>query len=146
MITIWRNAPKYLLKQLQKIQNRAIRNIFNLPYETHRVEMYKQTNIAPLTLLRDLEIIVQAHKIITHEREACENLKPNAEKHGYATRQREHLQINQLNTNTYGSNSIAHKMRTLYNREVAENTKWIDPNSMKRFIKRNLMEKIQDYF
>lgn len=50
MIEIWGAAAMTILRSIQVIQNRAIRNIFNLPYMTSRLQLYSnpRNNTLPI--------------------------------------------------------------------------------------------------
>lgn len=57
LIVCWGNAPRYILDKLQRVQNKAIKQIFSFEYMTPSETLYKQTNILNIEQLKMYEQI-----------------------------------------------------------------------------------------
>lgn len=112
---IWGNTSQTLLKPLETLQNRAIRNIYNLPYRTHRAQMYKETRIMPLQMSRDMNTIIYTHNIMNNRIKTNTRITTNNDIHSYNTRNRTNMHTESINTHRYGKTALNHQMINLYN-------------------------------
>jgi len=62
LINTWGHCNHNLFSQLEILQKRALKIIFNLPERTESSEIFKIANVIPLTLSRDLSCITLAFR------------------------------------------------------------------------------------
>lgn len=84
---IWGSAPNYKLQEIQVIQNRAIKNIYSLPYLTHSVDLYKD-NILPIVELINYDMLVSMYKIKNKSTKTNFSFTTNNQHHHHNTRSR----------------------------------------------------------
>jgi len=112
---IWGFASKKLMADLQVIQNRALRNVLGLPWDTHVRDIYLDSGILPIKILPKHEI-VSTILHITHQLSHT-NIKPlyNQEIHQHNTRSNNKIRLPLTNTTKYGIKSLEYTGYTLYN-------------------------------
>lgn len=88
MIEIWGGATMSRWSTLQKLQNRALRSVFNLPYLTPRIQIYTEIcpNVLPLKGLYELYLARFVHRSL-HSSVQSE-LSFRQSNHPYDSRQR----------------------------------------------------------
>lgn len=145
LIIIWANTTNLHIHTLQTIQNRAIRNIYNLPPRYHREDMYNETDILPLKALRDLEIIIFTHKIIHSQNTSVTILTTNEEVHQHQTRNCKHLHKHQIETYNHGANAIKQRMIIIYNSIPNDSKDETDIRKFKKQIKLWIKNNLSNY-
>lgn len=60
--SIWSAAPEYKLKELQILQNKAMKQVYSLPYRTPSISLYYK-DILPLHCIFDIELNLLVFKV-----------------------------------------------------------------------------------
>ena len=132
-LSIWSNITKKNVATIQTIQNKAIRNMFNLEKTTRVKEIYKMTNLLPLEEIMKTSIIIHTHNIINNFILTNTTFNKNQNILTYQTRSANLLRQHKLNTSIFGSTSFRNKATNLYN---------AIPNEYKQLNKENFKRKI----
>lgn len=98
-ITAWGGASAQYLNKIRIIQNKVLKNLYNLHWRTPTQEVYKLTKVFPLHDLQFIEECSLAHKIIKNQIKHSIHLPKQNEVHGHNTRRCNQLSIESCNTN-----------------------------------------------
>lgn len=92
LIIVWGRACKSKLKKLQVLQNRCIKQIYNLPFLFPSVQLYSDFphNILPLQGMCEEQTLLMIHNILRNPR-CIHNLTINVMPRLHNTRQINHL-------------------------------------------------------
>lgn len=140
LVSIWGTITKKQISEIQVIQNRAIRNIYRLPWDTHIKDIYLKTNILPFTVLPKYNITCTILQII--HRSSHTNIKPafNSDIHQHKTRSQNQIHLaSSTHTTKFGINSLQYIAYRQYNAL---------PNEIKQPVtnKKILVKTLKDYF
>lgn len=91
LASIWGNTTKMNLSRLQRLQNRAIKNIYNLPYETRTSYLYERFPVLPISEVVKQEQCKLIYRIDRGLLKSMVKLKRHADEHEYSTRNANHL-------------------------------------------------------
>jgi len=98
LIPIWANTSQYNINRVQRLQNKAIKAIYNIPYETRTNTLYTSLPIFPLIKLKQLESCKLVYKIQSNSLKSNITLSKNSTKHNYNTRTAELISQNKVRT------------------------------------------------
>ena len=109
-ILIWGSAIKKYLKNIQNMQNKAIRAISKAKYNDPVVQLYKNLNITPIETLYNIQLgkLMYQHKNNLLPKPLMLLYTPNTEMHNHNTRHKDDPHINSRRTNQYNQ-SFLHK-------------------------------------
>jgi hypothetical protein len=112
---VWGFATKKQISEIQVLQNRALRNILGLPWDTHIRDIYRQTEILPFKVIPIHEIANAILNILNFS--AHSNLKHNfySATHTHYTRNSKNLLIPKFRSTKFGTKSLMNISRSLYN-------------------------------
>ncbi len=116
LITIWSNTSQVTTNRLERLQNKAVKAVFNLPYETPTYELYKKVNVLPLNKLKVLKSAKLAYKLKHNTLKSKTNLLTNAEIHEDNTRNKKDLQYGEKVRTGEGINSPVYQAIKNYNK------------------------------
>lgn len=108
-IEIYGKACSTKMKELQVIQNRALKNLFNLDYFAPTKEMHKSLNIFPVTYKVQLKFLTLVHNNKNNFLHNNSLILNNNSVHNYNTRS-----SNLIHNNSLGRNSILNQL-LIYN-------------------------------
>lgn len=117
---IWASGPNFKMNELQVIQNKAMKSLYQLPRLTPTVSLYKD-NILPVALLSQYELCLLVFKIKNNLIKFDNNFVMNSSIHSYSTRIVNNLR-SIFSRNNVTANSIFHKGINVYN-SLPENIK-----------------------
>lgn len=112
---IWGTCHKNQLSILEVLQKRALKIIFNLPFRTHTIDVYKFTKIAPLNVSIRLNRGLYIYKIKFRLIVSNTQLGLVNELHSYNTRTRDKYVKILKKTTTYGINSVINQATKEFN-------------------------------
>lgn len=134
----WGTAPKYKVKQIQVLQNKAIRNLFGYPFRFSTRQMHFQEDI--LTIENQFIKIstTTINQIINQSVNSSINLQKNSDAHSYTTRNADALLIKTSKTWKFGINSALTRALNEYNNlpnyfKTLNNTKF--KNKLSQYLK-----------
>lgn len=117
-VEIYGNTYPSHLNKLEKLNNKILRILQNKSLRSHTIELYKQYNTLPVSLLHSYQIILFVHKCIYHPLILPDIYKsyftPNSLIHRHDTRDRSGLHLAAIHT-IYGRRAITHKGSMLWN-------------------------------
>lgn len=120
---IWgTSSPAYKLNELQTLQNKAIRCIFNVDYYTNKIntnDIFKKYQIFNITQLVHYNTIFLYHKIHNKLTKITHNPILNNDFHNYPTRNMNDVRL-PLSTNNYGQFNALNQGARLHNSLVDE--------------------------
>lgn len=114
LIAIWGNTTQFNINRLQRLQNRAIKNIFNLPYETSSASLYKRFPILPIRKLIKYELCTLVYKIDHKLLKSNIEFKRNIT-HSYETRDRDRYTLDKHVRTEFGRRRPSYIGAALYN-------------------------------
>lgn len=82
---LWSSAPKFKLDQLQTLQNKAVKQVYNLPYLTPTISLYGR-GILPLNCISKYELCFMVYKLKNKLIKSDFNFIPNSSIHNHLTR------------------------------------------------------------
>lgn len=115
LISVWGTAGRSLLKPLQTLQNRAIKNIYRLPMRFPTHQLYCSKKMFNLENIYIFKILLSTHYIVMKNKRSLIQFVNVSEVHNHQTRQRHNLYLPKIKSNT-GQKSIFHDGVKLYNR------------------------------
>lgn len=111
--SIWSAAPDYKLKELQILQNKAMKQVYSLPYRTPSISLYYK-DILPLHCIFDMELKLLVFKVKNKLIKTNLNFTVSTEIHSYLTRIANYFRPN-FNRSTCTQNSIFNRGVTRFN-------------------------------
>lgn len=106
MNMIWGCSTVENLRQLEVLQNRAVRIIFSIPYLTPMKQVYSMYKIIPLCFQISLSAITHTHKIKYKLMHTNLSFSLNEDMHAYNTRFSNNIHITHSESVKYGLHSI----------------------------------------
>lgn len=110
---VWGNAYHVHLEYLKRLQNKAIKNIYNLPRLTPTITLYKNANIMNIATLTTYETCLMVQNYVNNN--VLTRNVPQLPQHNQGTRNKLKLFLHTPNTN-YGKNMIVFKGYQTYNK------------------------------
>ena len=99
LTVVWTNLSVFNTNRLKRFQNKAIKAIFKIPYDTKTVDIYNSLSIMQLAKLQELELCKLIYKIKNKETKTNINLNLKSDKHQYQTRRADNICIARIRTN-----------------------------------------------
>ena len=96
---VWTNLSVFNTNRLKGFQNKLIKAIFKIPYDTKTVDIYNSLFIMQLAKLQGLKLCKLIHKINNKESKPNINLNLKSDKHQYQTRRADNIYIARIRTN-----------------------------------------------
>lgn len=112
--SIWGQARKGDLQDLQVAQNRALKIIFNKPYRTCTMEMYTELRVLQISEIIKLDSVKLIYKIKNNLLCTNINLQTNCDIHEYNTRTRQQFHV-LPNTTNMGNKKVSTQAVILFN-------------------------------
>lgn len=133
---IWSAASSTKLKELQTLQNRAIKNIYGKPYLTPSISLYGEPFL-PLNYIAEYETILIIFKIKTNQMKTSLKFTESSLIHSHFTRICNYFRAMFMRINLT-QNSIYHHGLNLYNKI---------PNEIKNeIVLSKFKQKLKNYF
>lgn len=98
LIVVWANTSVYNFNRLQRLQNKAIKAIFKIPYDTKSGDLYNTIPLLPIKKLKQLELCKLIHKIKNEKIKTNTKLSVNSDRHNYQTRRRDNISTSKIRT------------------------------------------------
>lgn len=114
LASVWGRANKNDLNRLQKCQNKAVKSLYNLPYDTHFDEVYSITEIFNVNEIIYQQEIKLIHKICINGIDTNLKLTERSSVHNYQTRNCNNLNFKKTNT-TKAKKALMHHGIIRYN-------------------------------
>lgn len=130
-INIWGSAYQYKIKELQTIQNRAIRNLFGHKYMTPTKLIHTENRILPVLELHKLTIVCLVHNITEKFIHSTTNISQRSDHHHHHTRNSANLHNETTRSSKYGTNSILQVAISCYNNCCPNSLKILNKNKFK---------------
>lgn len=134
LTVLWYPTFQNLVKPLKILQNKAIKNIYNLPIRYNTDMLYKNFNIMPLENIYKFQVSFYIHQIICKTRHSNLTLDLRSDIHNYNTRQSNYINLLRFSS-TNGQNSIFYRGVTIYNNIPLE-IRALDTNRFKLITKK----------
>ena len=115
LITLWGFSPTNKLNTLKILQNRIIKVLYNIPYRTHTVDVYKNTHIFKFESQLQFSSCLMIHKILKNTTHSNTKIITNKDIHSYNTRNCTKAHSLSKQTTTYGINSCLNRSLKNYN-------------------------------
>lgn len=142
MNIVWGWSAKHTISQIEILQKRALKLLYNLPITTPTPDTYKISNVPSLSSLINASAAIFMYKIKHSLIHTNTKLKFNTDIHTHYTRTHENIHLLQPNTTKYGTHSVYYKLITIYN-DIPKNIKEIC--SLPQFRKKVLHWAIHNY-
>lgn len=114
-VHIWGNAYMKDLSLLQKIQNKAIKNLYGYHTRSSTKTIHKLNNILPVDLLIKYKLVIQIHLILTQNINTNTAPTYNREYHRYNTRSATDIRIVSSNVRFNGHDTVYNLGYKYYN-------------------------------
>lgn len=137
-ILVWSCASKSKINKIKIIQNRAIRNLFNIKKRESTKQMYKTLNIFPVNAIIKYTQSIHVHNILhshIHSNSQTLLLKCN---HTYNTRRPNHLVLGRNKTTRMGLNSVIYRSIKTYN-QLPEEFKDLSKSKFKITVRKHVL-------
>lgn len=112
---LWFPTGKSLIKPIMVLQNRAIKNIYNLPFRYNTKNLYINFKIMPLESIYKYQVSVYIHQVIQGARHSNITFTYRNSIHEHNTRHRDDLELAKVTTEK-AKNSIFFKGVQVYNK------------------------------
>jgi len=114
-IQIWGNTYNKYMKELQTVQNKAIKNLFCYDYRTSTAVIHKENEIMPLNIFIKYKLVTQVHMMVTETINTNTNFIRNNNLHRYNTRTAHNIRITSSNIRFNNQDTIYNAAYQLYN-------------------------------
>lgn len=114
LIAIWGNTTQFNINRVQRLQNKAVKNIFNLPYETSSATLYKRYPILPIKDLIKYNLCLLVYKIDNNLLKSNIKFEKNTI-HSYETRNRDRYVLDRQVNTEYGRKRPSYAGAMFYN-------------------------------
>ena len=107
-IECWHAAPNFAKNKLQVLQKKALRAIFNLPYNSHTNDIFKENGLLKITDIYRMNLLCHLYKIRNMPANYDASLHPRLMStiHSYSTRNSNNLEIPRYNKATSQSSFL----------------------------------------
>lgn len=137
-ILVWGTANKTALKSLQKIQNKAIKNLFGYHRRTSTVFIHAKHSLLSVESLYASAACAHVHRILHGSVHTNTTLSRLHDQHHHNTRGRDRLISRRRCTTTFGQNSAINRATALYN-NLQQDIKILSQNCFKIKLKTILL-------
>jgi Reverse transcriptase (RNA-dependent DNA polymerase) len=134
-ITTWACSYDNIIDNIQKVQNKAIKNLYGQPFRTHTNLIHNQFKILPIKEVYKLYAKIQIHDIRNNFILSNTEITYNNQIHHYNTRTNHHIHTDNNRTRNFGINSIFKTASTLYN-DLNNDLKILNKQQFKNNLKR----------
>jgi endonuclease/exonuclease/phosphatase (EEP) superfamily protein YafD len=114
-ITAWGCADEEQIKSIQKIQNKAIKNLFNLPHRTPTKKIHSRFEILTVKQLHQKSAATHIYKIANQLIHSNITLQTGSEIHQHQTKNSATFRKPKRKSKYFGSSSSTHKSITAFN-------------------------------
>jgi len=114
-IQIWGNTYGSLMKSLQTVQNKAIKNLFCYESRTATSFIHCENGILPLNYHIKFKLINQVHMMLTNKINTNTQLQINSNIHNYNTRTAQNIRIMSSNIRFNNCETVYNAAYKLYN-------------------------------
>ncbi|XP_052130574.1 uncharacterized protein LOC127751298 [Frankliniella occidentalis] len=115
LISVWGQCTKEKLQELEVIQRRALKLIFNMPYLEHTKTVYKSANILPVSVQVKFSSVIYIHKLNLNLINSDIPIIKNSQIHNYSTRSSNKIHTSTVHTTKHGLNASFNAAIKLYN-------------------------------
>lgn len=119
-IIAWGATHKTKIDKIQRIQNKAIRNLFNEDFYSHAAEIHRTNNLLPINLTIKMYQAIHIHSIFNNTIHSNTKIEPGQRLH--FTRNNPSIRTYNIYSTTYGYNSALFSATRTYN-AIPENIK-----------------------
>lgn len=134
-------AGKAQIANLQPIQNKAIRNLFNHRTRESNIKIHQINKLLIINQLFYLQSVSHLHQIMNGTIHWNTHIKLNNETHSYRTRQAHLISGSKIRTTRFGTNAVIYKAKENFNK-LDENIKPLSLKLFKREVKNKLFKNI----
>ena len=101
-IECWYATPNFALNKLEILQKKAIRAIFNLPYNSHTNDIFKENSLLKLHDIYKLNLACHTYNVVNSPENYDNSLHPRTVSsiHSYNTRNRNNISVPRCNLTT----------------------------------------------
>ena len=139
MAPIWANTSTKNINRMQRLQNRAVKNIFNLPYDTRSKDLYEQLPCVPIKSLVIQEQCKLIFRINQNMLKSQVITKKNKEKTNYRMRRPNDFAITSKVKSERAKKSPIYASSNTFN-QLPEHIKNIENyNIFKKTLKRHIL-------
>ncbi|KAK9889263.1 hypothetical protein WA026_004539 [Henosepilachna vigintioctopunctata] len=139
LLSIWSNTSVSNIKRVQRIQNRAIKAVYNLPYNTSSKELHKIVNLPNIKQMKKIEDSKMIHQIENKLLKVNISLKKRIEIHDHNTRYNLNYQLNNIRTNK-ALHSPIYQATTYYNKLPTEIKEQQDIRKFNKKLREHIMD------
>lgn len=136
-ISIWSSASDTDLKQIQTLQNKAIRNLFQHDRMERTKFIHEENKILTVKQQTHYQLANHAHNIHNKHIISTTTIKTNSQYHNHYTRNATHIHVDRTNTKRWGSKQSINRAIQIYNAM---------PNDMKMLNNKQFKLKSKEYF
>jgi hypothetical protein len=115
LVPIWGNCKKNKLKEIQTVQNKAIKSLYGYHHLTPTRTIYRDTQLMPFTLIKIFLSDLYMYNVINVGILNNLNITFNNAHHEHNTRQRDNLFVAHNKTHTYGNSGLKNTLYKNYN-------------------------------
>lgn len=114
-MVVWSSTTNEQIKELQIIQNRAIKNLYQYPKLTSTKTIHSETSILKVEDNITLLLAKQIHATHFNTMHTSTKLQYQHDVHTHNTRNRDNIRCNPVKTTKFGLNSVFNKSCKIYN-------------------------------
>jgi hypothetical protein len=114
-ILVWFSANSSDLKQLQTLQNKALRNLFQHDRMERTKVIHTENNVLTIKQQAHHQLANHIHNIKHNYIISTTTLRTNDQYHSYNTRQAMHIHTEHPNTNRFGVKQVLRNASQIYN-------------------------------
>ena len=147
-VEIYGNTFYSYLNKLEILNNKILRILQNKPRKTHVIELYKEYETLPLSLLHNYQILLFVHKFTHHRHKLpvvfTAYFTQNSSIHHYDTRIKSNFFVTSIHT-TFGKRALTYKGPALWN-NLPHDLKMLQfTSTFKSKLKNYLIDNINNY-
>lgn len=131
-IPLWGNVNKSKRQAVQVIQNRAIKNLYQLEYRSHTFDIHKSNKLLPVDEIFNLKTIINTYNIVNKTTHTNSSFIQNNNVHSYNTRK-----VNSLHIGGALSNSLKSISCKLFN-NVEDSLKLLNKSRFNSVLKKSI--------
>lgn len=123
------------IAEIQVLQNKAIRNLFDNEKGTSNYNLHLKNNILPVRYIIKMKHVIQIHNMLHNNIKSNTFLVKNSDSHKHNTRIANNIKMDKTQTSRYGKTSALHLAKSEYNK-LPESYKILSKNQFKYAIKK----------
>lgn len=137
-LPIWGSACKTNMDQIQKLQNRALKNLYNMPFRTPTSKVHKETEVLKIIDSYFISSVINIHNILNSQTNS--NININTEKQK-SLRNDHQIRNIKVNTTKHGINGVLHSAIAAYN-SLEKEQKELTTRKLKEQLKKEKLQKL----